>query len=86
MEAGKAVIVTVKPERVGLTPCDESQAGLCGNVVSVAYLGSVHSYVVAVDGEEMKVRQVAAPTIGGQALKTGDRVSLKLDSVRVLEA
>ena len=83
---GETVVVTVKPERVSLAPCDDPQAGLCGDVVSVAYLGSVQSYVVAVGSEEIEVRQADAATVDGRSLRAGDRVSLKLRSARVLEA
>jgi spermidine/putrescine ABC transporter ATP-binding subunit len=86
VESGETVVVTVKPEQVDLAPCDDPQAGLCGDVVSVAYLGSVHGYVVAVGGEEIEVRQADATTVDGRELRAGDRVSLKLRSVRVLEA
>ena len=83
---GEAVTVTVKPERVSLDPCDDSRTGLCGEVLSIAYLGSVHSYLVAVGDEEINVRQKDAPTLHGRALEPGDQVSLTLNSVRVLRA
>ncbi len=85
-EPGDAVVVTVKPERVSLGQSDDPEAGLYGEVVSVAYLGSVHGYVVAVGGEEIEVRQADAPCVDGRAPRAGDRVSLKLHSVRVLGA
>jgi ABC-type Fe3+/spermidine/putrescine transport system ATPase subunit len=86
VEPGGAVMVTVKPERVTLGACDDSHGGLCGEVVSVAYLGSVHGYVVAVGDEQIEVRQVDVPCIDGRAPRAGDRVSLQLNSSRVLGA
>jgi spermidine/putrescine transport system ATP-binding protein len=86
VEPGGAVVVTVKPEQVRLGPCDDAETGLCGDVVSVAYLGSVHAYIVEVGGEKIEVRQAHAATHDGRPLRIGDRVSLELRSARVLEA
>jgi putative spermidine/putrescine transport system ATP-binding protein len=86
LEVGAAVVVTVKPERVDLTPCDEAPESLCGDVVSISYLGSVHAYVVDLGGEELEVRQPDATIVSGRALEVGARVSLEFRSPRVLPA
>ncbi|MFV2007704.1 MAG: ABC transporter ATP-binding protein [Longimicrobiales bacterium] len=86
VEPSEAVVVTVKPEQVSLGPPDDPAAGLLGEVASVAYLGSAHTFIVVVGGERIEVRQAGGGTVDGRALRAGDRVSLKLRSVRVLEA
>jgi spermidine/putrescine transport system ATP-binding protein len=86
LEPGAAVVATVKPEQVSLGPPDDASDVLSGEVQSVAYLGRSYSYVVSVGGEKVEMRQADPLELDGRAVESGDRVSLTLRSVRVLEA
>jgi spermidine/putrescine transport system ATP-binding protein len=86
MEPGAAVVATVKPEQVRLGPPDDPSGVLFGEIRSVSYLGRSYSYVVGVGRENVEMRQADRLELNGRAAEPGDRVSLTLRAVRVLEA
>ena len=81
---GQKVSVTVKPERVmPVAPNDPD--GLIGEIDSVAYLGSAHSYLVRVGSQRLEMRSARSVTVNGRPAQTGDRITVAFDinSVRL---
>lgn len=74
--AGAKVAVSVRPERVTVHARSEEVSGpsLDGVISSVTYLGTAHSYRVAMDWMEIEVREENRPSRGH--FDPGDEVSL----------
>jgi spermidine/putrescine transport system ATP-binding protein len=81
---GQTVSVTIKPERVrSVAPNDPD--GLLGEIDSVAYLGSAHSYLVRVGSQRLEMRSPVSVMVNGRPAQTGDRITVAfdIDSVRL---
>ncbi len=84
---GQSVCVTIKPERVQpVGPTDRD--GLIGEIESVTYLGSAHSYIVRIGTQRLEMRSPANTTVDLGPARPGDRITVAfdLDSVRLFNA
>ena len=87
LAAGRAVHVTIKPERVRFAAAGEPDT-LPAEIDSVAYLGSAHSYVVRIGSQRLEIRSLQSLTVAGRPAQPGDRISVALDAdaVRLFDA
>jgi ABC-type Fe3+/spermidine/putrescine transport system ATPase subunit len=84
---GQKVSVTIKPERVQpVGPTDGD--GLIGEIDSVAYLGSAHSYLIRVGSQRLEMRRPLAMTRDQRPAQPGDRITIafELDAVRIFSS
>ncbi len=87
LRTGDAVNVSIKPERVQPVQTTDRD-GLIGEIESIAYLGSTHSYVVRIGSQRLEMRWPHAVMIEQQPAQPGDRLTIVFDpdSVRLFRA
>jgi ABC-type Fe3+/spermidine/putrescine transport system ATPase subunit len=75
---GQTVSVTIKPERVKPVAPNDPE-GLLGEIDSVAYLGSAHSYLVRVGSQRLEMRSPTNVSVNGRPAQPGDRITVAFD-------
>jgi ABC-type Fe3+/spermidine/putrescine transport system ATPase subunit len=87
LAAGQLVNVTIKPERVQPVAPNDPE-GLVGEIDSVAYLGSAHSYLVRVGTQRLEMRWPLSVMVEGRPAQPGDRITVAFDAnaVRLFDA
>ncbi|MFD0693584.1 ABC transporter ATP-binding protein [Paenibacillus sp. GCM10027628] len=74
IQPGQTIIVSIRPERIRLSKADTDDTGVKGTIKFITYVGSLSTYLIDVNGQEMKV-QLQNDT-GASVFSQGDEVCL----------